>query len=80
LRAFPNPVQEELTVQVEGLFESSSAQVILRNALGQTVATKTLPNGSRYTFMLDMRAQPAGLYTLQLEAGGQVLHRLKIIR
>lgn len=80
LRAFPNPVQEELTVQVEGTFERNNAQVILRNTLGQTVYTRTLPAGNRQTFMLDMRAQPAGLYTLQLEAGGQVLHRLKVIR
>lgn len=80
LIAFPNPVQETLTVQVSGFKNSRSGQITLRNALGQTVHTKMLAAGSPNTFTLDMQAQPAGLYTLQLESEGKVLQRQKVVR
>ncbi len=78
LRAFPNPVREQLTVQVSGL--GQPAQVTLRNALGQPVYTQAVAPRPQHTFTLDMRNRPAGWYTLQLEAGGKVLQRQKIVR
>lgn len=80
LHAFPNPVQQQLTVQVANLNAASSAEVTLRNALGQVVHSRKLPSGRSHTFTLDMRAQPAGLYTLQLASDGKVVQRQKIVR
>lgn len=80
LRAFPNPVQEELTVQVEGLSEVRSSQLVLRNALGQTVYRRALPPAQKQTLALDMKPYETGLYILSLESGNTVLQRQKVIK
>jgi len=73
-------VQEELTVQVEGLSEVRSSQLVLRNALGQTVYRRALPPAQKQTLALDMKPYETGLYILSLESGNTVLQRQKVIK
>ena len=79
-KAFPNPVQEALTVQVEGVIESGATQMVLRNTLGQTLSAYKLPTGNSHTFTIDMSDYPDGLYTISLESAGGVLQRQKIVK
>ena len=76
LLVYPNPSSSGLlTLQLSGLGGASHATLL--NALGQRVRTKTLNAAAEQT--LDTHGLAAGVYTLRVEAGTQVLTRKVVL-
>jgi hypothetical protein len=76
LLVYPNPSNTgQLTIKTSGL--QGVGHATLLNALGQVVLTKTLTVAAEQT--LSTRNLAAGLYTLRVEAGTQVLTRKVVL-
>jgi hypothetical protein len=76
LLVYPNPSNTgQLTLKLSGL--NGAGQASLLNALGQVVLTKNLTGTAEQT--LSTRGLAAGLYTLRVEAGAQVLTRKVVL-
>ncbi|MBO2007800.1 fibronectin type III domain-containing protein [Hymenobacter negativus] len=76
LLVYPNPSNTgQLTLKLSGL--SGAGQATLLNSLGQVVLTKNLTAAAEQT--LNTRNLAAGLYTLRVEAGSQVLTRKVVL-
>jgi len=72
LQVYPNPTSEQTTLSFEAA-QAGPAQVLVYNALGQLVAT--LYQGpvlahTLYSFVLDSRNLPAGVYSCLLRTAG----------
>lgn len=76
LRVMPNPVGESAVLELRGQEEFPEWQVELRDALGRPVRTATV-NGAQWNFQRDNL--PAGLYLVQVRAGGRVLGAGKLM-
>jgi hypothetical protein len=73
LLVYPNPSSTgQLTLRLDGFHGNGQASLL--NALGQVVLTKALAAGTTEQ-VLSTRALAAGLYTLRVQIGGQVLTR-----
>jgi hypothetical protein len=69
LVAAPNPTHNFLTVNAEGAVGALN----LYDALGRLVLSKSFENADKNTsFTLDLTTLPQGVYSLRLEADGQV--------
>ncbi len=69
---YPNPVSDRLTVTGERPY-----QLALHDATGRLLLQQPHPGG---TTGLDVSHLPAGMYTLSLAAGGEVLHRYRVVK
>jgi hypothetical protein len=63
---YPNPSNGVFTVMVGGQLEAATFRVM--NMMGQVIREGMLENGKN---VMDLGAQPAGLYVLTVEAAGQ---------
>lgn len=72
LAAYPNPVANRLTLDLQGLPEAAGT-ALLRNLSGQLVAT--LPLSATRLQELDVHSLPAGTYFLQV-AGTKLVQRI----
>ncbi|MBO2012918.1 T9SS type A sorting domain-containing protein, partial [Hymenobacter negativus] len=76
LLVYPNPSNTgQLTLKLSGI--SGASQAALLNALGQVVVTKNLTTAAEQT--LSTRNLAAGVYTLRVTAGTQVLTRKVVL-
>ena len=76
LLVYPNPSSTgQLTLKLSGLNAAGSATLL--NALGQRVRTKALTAAAEQT--LDTHGLAAGVYTLRVDAGSQVLTRKVVL-
>ncbi|WP_375378212.1 T9SS type A sorting domain-containing protein [Hymenobacter cellulosilyticus] len=67
---YPNPVHDQLTVDVPAVSGAATVQGTLLNVLGQPVLQQQLPLPAAGTrLVLDVTALPTGIYTLRLQAG-----------
>ncbi len=83
LSVFPNPFTDQIHVQWNHLPANGNLEVVLQNALGQTVITGSsmTETNSGYTITLDDLLQiPAGIYIVQLKSGGQTIGTAKLLR
>ncbi len=62
---FPNPVQESLTVSLEGLQVSSELEVIVTNLQGQVLSMQTAVSGTRFV-VVDTEELASGVYNLHV--------------
>jgi hypothetical protein len=83
LQAYPNPTTDQAVLSFLAV-QASSAQVLVYNALGQLVTTLyagPVVANQRYSFTLDSRALPSGIYSCQLHTAGQTqLTRLVVVK
>ncbi|MDQ2768948.1 MAG: fibronectin type III domain-containing protein [Bacteroidota bacterium] len=67
---YPNPAQATATLLVAPVANATTATAVLLDGLGRAVWQRTLPlTGTGIQAELDLRALPAGVYTLRLQAG-----------
>ena len=67
---YPNPAHATATLLVAPVAQATTASAVLLDGLGRTVWQRTLPLALTGTQAeLDLRALPAGVYTLRLQAG-----------
>lgn len=71
LRLYPNPVQDKLWVESEGM-----QRYTVYNALGQRILTD---NATAYAVDIDLSSCPNGIYLLKVEAGNVVLSRRFVV-
>jgi hypothetical protein len=69
IKVFPNPTQNEVTVSLENP-NSNPHTLILRNALGQIMATHTT-SASVIQHSFEMRKVSAGVYYLEIATKGK---------
>ncbi|MBF9238715.1 T9SS type A sorting domain-containing protein [Hymenobacter sp. BT683] len=68
---FPNPAHGRATVQFPALAGASTATLTVLDALGRSVRTQTAtPSITGLRHELDLTGLPAGIYAVQVEAGG----------
>lgn len=70
LRVYPNPAREQLHIELPALSEQSVTLRLL-NAQGQLLRSEERLVTGPSTQLEELGSLPAGLYLLQLEAGGQ---------
>ena len=76
LQLYPNPSNTgSLTLRLD---EAAAGQATLVNALGQTVRSQTLPAGS-IEHSLNTRGLAAGVYTLRVRVGAEMLTRKVVL-
>ena len=69
--AYPNPVMESLTVDIEGII-GQQVRLFLVDALGHTVLDRQIQViGGRHKEPISLEQQPAGLYLLRVSTPGQ---------
>ena len=67
---YPNPAHAMATLLVAPIANATTATTVLLDGLGRTVWQRALPlTGTGIQAELDLRALPAGVYTLRLQAG-----------
>ena len=81
LTAFPNPVQNELTLELETVV-SGTVEVAIFNAVGQQVATEQLgrSNAGRFVRSVDASNLPAGLYSASVLVDGVSAGFVKFVK
>lgn len=74
----PNPANTTLaiTIQMQG---TSQPDVVIYNAVGQKVYANTLYDSGKTTIDLAVEGLANGIYTVEVRAGGEVLHAKLII-
>lgn len=77
-RLYPNPTAGTTTLALTGLGHAGSVQVDVLNGLGQALLRRTArPTAGQLHEVLDLRALPAGVYTVRIHAPeGTVTKRL----
>jgi hypothetical protein len=81
LEVFPNPAARAFMLQLPSIAGERSAQLTLLNSLGQSVQTRTValqPAGTQA--LVDIQALPVGIYTVRVQAGGQVATQQVIVQ
>ena len=72
---FPDPVQNQLTVQV-GIKQSSSWTLLVRDVLGKTLISKSIQlNAGVNSLLLDVSILPAGSFVISLRNGKTIAPR-----
>jgi hypothetical protein len=66
---YPNPVGNNLTIELNHFSNSSSIKIQLFNAHGQIMVSKILDNGT-YNTQLSMQHLATGIYFIQLQVDG----------
>ncbi len=80
VRTYPNPVNDQLTVEMAAL-PIGSVHLRLIDIQGRTVHQAAQPHhGTEWQTTLDVSRLPAGIYTLMVQAEDQVVHRTIHIR
>lgn len=75
IRLFPNPVSDQLTIQLDGL-PIGKGQLMVYNPQGQVVAQRSLnQTDSTWSTQLDLAALPASVYIIQLTTADSQLTR-----
>ena len=75
MTVFPNPAEDMVNIQIE-LAEEGSVELILQNALGQTVAQQRA-SGISMTHAMDVSSLESGIYMLSVRtATGVITERL----
>jgi hypothetical protein len=78
MTVFPNPAEELLNIQIE-LAEEGSVELILQNALGQTVAQERV-SGITITQRLDVSTLESGIYMLGIRTAFGVITERVIVK
>ncbi|GAB2962008.1 hypothetical protein GCM10027048_32910 [Hymenobacter coalescens] len=81
LAVFPNPaVSGDFTVSLPAIADQRTAQITLLNTLGQQVHTRTVQLLAAGTqAKVDVSSLAKGLYTLRVQAGGQVATKQVVV-
>ena len=83
LRVYPNPCTDFTTVSFPALKESGDLQLVLRNALGQTVQMTsefTAASGGTVCRLNDLGSLSAGIYLIQLLKDGEIIGTSRLVR
>ncbi|MDO7873102.1 T9SS type A sorting domain-containing protein [Hymenobacter sp. ASUV-10] len=72
LELYPNPAQQTATLTLPAALAAHGAEVVLLNGLGQEVRRGAVAPQARQT-TLSLAQLSAGIYTVQVQAGAQVL-------
>ncbi len=68
---FPNPVQDELNVQLEGFTGRENTTISIRNSFGQLVMERRVARAGAQTERFNTSQLPAGMYFLSVQAEGK---------
>lgn len=77
-RIYPNPVGNDLTIELDQFSSSNSIDIRLFNAHGQLIVSKVLDGGT-YNTQLSMQKLSTGIYFLQLQVDGKQFSK-KVIK
>lgn len=79
-RVFPNPVSEDLKVQVDRLISTGvgSGEIVISSSLGEIVK-KVSFNSSDLVKSIDMRDVKPGQYMVSISANSKIIERVKIV-
>lgn len=83
LRVYPNPCTDFTTVSFPALKESGDLQLVLRNALGQSVQMTsefTAAPGGTVCRLNDLGSLSAGMYLIQLLKDGEIIGTSRLVR
>jgi len=75
---FPNPSNGALTLSVAGAPERN-LQLEVMDMMGKMVRSTALPEGTIFTYPLDLSDQPAGVYFLRLRSENGVENVQRIV-
>lgn len=77
LKLYPNPVKDQLMVDLALLSDNDEANVYLYNYLGQQMLNDNIqvPACGLQTFNINVAQQPAGVYILKVVSGDQKLEK-----
>ncbi|UOQ74614.1 T9SS type A sorting domain-containing protein [Hymenobacter cellulosilyticus] len=78
IQLYPNPTAGNVTLELAGLQEQAPVRAEVVNNLGQVVQRLVLPVRQGHA-TLDLSAQPAGLYTVQLYTSAGLVVK-KVVR
>lgn len=79
LKVYPNPVQENFTIKWDSnLLSTENAQIILYDLSGKMIYNKTITPSLNET-VIEASALQKGIYSLQINFNGQVVHK-KLIK
>ncbi|WP_025865549.1 T9SS type A sorting domain-containing protein [Prolixibacter bellariivorans] len=80
LRLYPNPVHDQMQLELDLEKTADSGNIIVYNYLGQRMYNRQVyPVDGRLTEQLDFSAYPPGMYLVNIEVGGQQISR-KVIK
>lgn len=79
-RVFPNPVFDDLKIQVDNLIPkgTGSGEIVIVSSLGEIVKQVSF-NGSELVKSIDMRDVKPGQYMVSISANSKIIERVKII-
>jgi hypothetical protein len=77
-KAYPNPVGNDLTIELDQFSNSNSIEIRLFNAHGQIISTQMLKGGI-YKAQLSMQHLATGIYFIQLQVDGKQFSK-KVIK
>jgi|GEM_PF-5997747 len=81
LAVFPNPAARAFTLELPSIAGERTAQLTLLNSLGQSVRTQTVmlhPAGTQA--QVEVQGLPTGIYTMRVQAGGQVATQQVVVQ
>ncbi|PCH95719.1 MAG: hypothetical protein COB85_04275 [Bacteroidetes bacterium] len=77
---FPNPTNGDVTLTFQLDFPGD-LKLSIFNTIGQLVTSENIMNISVYSFVLNMSAQPAGIYYVQVKTESEIfVRKLSIVR
>jgi len=80
LRLYPNPVHDQMQLELDLEKPADSGNIVVYNYLGQRMYNRQVyPVDGRLTEQRDFSAYPPGMYLVNIEVGGQQISR-KIIK
>ncbi|GET27049.1 T9SS type A sorting domain-containing protein [Prolixibacter sp. NT017] len=80
LRLYPNPVHDQMQLELDLEKPADSGNIVVYNYLGQRMYNRQVyPVDGRLTEQLDFSAYPPGMYLVNIEVGGQQISR-KVIK
>ena len=80
LRLYPNPVHDQVQLELDLEKPAESGNIVVYNYLGQKMYNRQIyPVDGRLTEQLDFSAYPSGIYLVNIEVNGQQISR-KVIK
>ena len=78
---YPNPAADELSIQLDDLFETGDISISIINLSGQTIWREDHRGGTRKTYRINLSAFPTGFYSVIVQTDkSKGVQRLVLIR